>query len=357
MPTTRLLAALVIAAAGCGSSGGAGATGGSVGAGGSTGGSGGNGGIGTGGSPAEGGSGGGGPIPISQYETLALAAGCHNEVLCGDFPDVATCLSSDQVVSHLYDTLVADVADGKVSYDAAQARACVDEWNSLPCTRTMSLKHPDDPCDSVFTGTVAVGGTCFFDEECAAGSNCQIDYTKCGLSQCCPGSCVEIPTPAAAGGDCTSLGACVSGTTCVPDASGFTATCQPTPGVGQSCVGSTVTCAYPLYCDPASGTCKTPVDTGEACKPQLKGQDCNEEADLCDPNTSVCTRFPGAGSPCDPTSGVCLYDAWCDTTTDTCVARPAVGQHCDDSVPCLSGNPCDQTSSTCVLPPTAGACP
>ncbi len=355
MTRTRLLAALVIAAAGCGGSG---ATGGSGGAGGTTGATGGNGGIGAGGSPADGGSGGGGPIPISQYEPLVLAAGCHNLVLCGSFPDVATCLSSDQVVSHLYDTLAADVVDGKVSYDAVQARACVDEWNSLPCTRTMSLKHPNDPCDSVFAGTVAVGGACFFDPECAAGGSCQIDYTNCGLSQCCPGSCVEIPPPAGAGGDCTSAGAtCVTGTTCTPDASGLTATCQPTPGVGQACAASTVACVYPLYCDPTSGTCKAPVDTGEACNPQLKGQDCNEEADLCDPTTSVCTRFPGPGRPCDPTFGLCLYDAWCDTTTDTCLARPAVGQPCDDRVPCLGDDRCDPTSSTCVLLPTAGACP
>lgn len=354
MTTTRLLGTLVIAAAGCG--GGAGTVGGRGGgdAGGAAGGSGGNSGGGTGGSSA--GSGGGGPISFSQYETLVLAAGCQNSVLCGDFPDVATCLSSQQVLPHFYDTLGADVADGKVSFDPAQAQACVDEWNSLPCTRTASLKHPDDPCDSVFTGTVAVGGSCYFDQECVAGSNCQIDYTNCAPAQCCPGSCAAIPAPVGAGGDCTSGGVCTTGTTCTPDASGLTGTCRPTPGLGDSC-GPTVACTYPLYCDPTSGTCKTPVDTGQACNPQLNGLGCNEEDDLCDATTAVCTRFPAAGSPCAPTSGTCLDDAWCDTTTNTCVAMPAVGQPCDDSVPCLGGALCDQTSSTCVLLPTAGACP
>jgi hypothetical protein len=357
--TTRLLGALVIAVVGCGSSGGAGATGGSggkVGTGGAAGGSGVNGGSGTGGGFA--GSGGGGPISFSQYETLVLAAGCQNSVLCGDFPDVATCLSSQQVLPHYYDTLGADVADGKIGFDPAQAQACVDEWNSLPCTRTASLKHPDDPCDSVFTGTVAVGGTCYFDQECAAGSNCQIDYTNCSLSQCCPGTCAAIPAPVGAGSDCTlATVMCATGTTCTADANGLTATCQRTPAVGDPCTGAAVPCQYPLYCDPTSGTCKAPVDTGGACNPQLNGLGCDEEADVCESATSVCTRMPAAGSPCDPIDGgTCLPDATCDTATGICAALPGVGQSCSDNLPCLEGIICDQTSSTCLLTPAAGAC-
>ena len=358
---TRFVAVLAIALAGCGSGGGAAsATGGHSGTGGATGGSGGgNNGGGNGGSGGSvSGSGGGGPIPISQYVSLVLAAGCEYAVRCGEYPDVATCLSSQQVLPHYYDTLSADVADGKVAYDATQARSCVDLWSNTPCTRTAFLNVPNFPCDSVFTGTVAVGDTCFFQEECASRV-CQIDYTVCDRAQCCPGVCVAAPTVVGVGGDCTSSNTtCATAATCLPDANGVTETCQRTPVVGDPCVGTAVPCQYPLYCDPTSGTCQAPVDTGQACNPNANGLGCDEVADVCEPSTSVCTRLPGPGQPCDPTDGgLCLIYERCDATTKTCVALPPVGQPCDDNVGCLATNICDQTSSTCVLTPTAGACP
>jgi hypothetical protein len=344
---TLLVSALVVASLGCG---------GGSGAGGPTGGKGGSGPGGSSGGAS--GTGGGGPIPFSQYESLALAAGCQNEVLCGMYPDVATCLQSEQVLPHYYDTLGADIADGKIVYDATQARGCVDLWSTLPCTRTAWLKVPDDPCESVFTGTVAVGGACFFHEECAS-DNCQIDYSNCGRSQCCPGVCVAAPTVVGAGGDCSSPNVtCATATTCLPDASGLTSTCQPTPVVGDRCGGTAIPCQYPLYCDPTSGTCQAGVETRERCNPNANGLGCDEVADVCEPGTSVCTRLPGPGKPCDPTDGgLCLIYATCDATTGTCVALPAVGQSCNDNVGCLATNICDQTSSTCVLTPAAGACP
>ena len=232
---TRLVAVLVLAAVvGCGGDGGS-ADGGGRGGSGVISGSGGGGGSAGGGSAGgvDGGGSGGvdlgtGPIPIAQYETLALAAGCNNLVKCGLYPDQATCLSSDQVVPHLYDTLVADVASGKVLYDPAQGRACVDATNTLPCTRTaLAATNPAlASCDAVFNGTVAAGGACFFDEECAGGGNCQIDYTSCPSGECCPGSCVGPPPTVGLGVDCTAYGTvtCAAGTTCTPR--------RPSPLVG-----------------------------------------------------------------------------------------------------------------------------
>jgi hypothetical protein len=352
---TLLLGTLVIASVGCGGSGTFGATGGNGAAGGAAGASGGSGGGGSGGNATGGGSGTGGPIPFAQYESLALAAGCQNEVRCGEYPDVATCLSSEQVLPHYYDTLGADIASGKIVYDATAARGCVDLWSTLPCTRTVTFLN--DPCDSVFTGTVAVGGACFFHEECAS-NNCQIDYTNCGRADCCPGICVAAPTVVGAGGDCTpSNVTCATGTTCLLDANGVTATCQVTPVVGDPCGGTAIPCQYPLYCDPTSGTCKVGVDTGVACDPNANGLGCIEVADVCEPSTSICTRLPGPGQPCDPTDGgLCLIYATCDTKTGTCVALPVTGQSCIDNPACLDGI-CDDTTSTCVLTPTAGACP
>jgi hypothetical protein len=363
---TRLAGALVVAAlVGCGGGNGITGTGGSTSTGGSTGtggsiGTGGS--TGTGGSIATGGAAGGGPIPIAEYEALALAAGCNVLVRCGLYPDQATCLSSDQVVPHLYDTLVADVASGKVLYDPAQGRACVDATNTLPCTRTaLAASNPDDAsCDVVFTGTVAAGGACFLDEECAGGGNCQIDYTSCPSGECCPGSCVAPPPTVGPGGDCSTYGTvtCAAGTTCTVDANGSTASCQATIALGGACVAATtaIPCTYPLYCDKTSGTCKAPASTGGACNPAEDALDCDTQTDHCDTTTLVCTPMVGPGSSCDPVYSACPTYAPCDAKTRTCVVEPAVGQACDPTGAFCQGGNCDSTSMTCTLMPTAGAC-
>ena len=336
MTTTRLARALILAAlVGCGG--------------------------GTGGSTGTGGTSGGGPIPLSEYVAAVLAAGCNSLVQCGLFPDQATCLTSDQVVPHLYETLVADVASGKLNYDPAQGRACVDTWNSLACTRTATAASQVEViCGAVFTPSVTADGTCFFDQECPAGDNCLIDYTSCS-TDCCPGNCVAPPPTVGLGADCTAYGTvtCAAGTTCTPDANGSTSSCQTIPGLGAPCVLlAAVPCAGALYCDSVSGTCKVPVSTGGACNPTGIYLDCDDSKDLCDRTTKVCTPMRKPGSPCTPSYSECLPYATCDATTRTCVEKPVVGQACDPNGGwcILGGGQCDQTSQTCVLMPTAGAC-
>ena len=76
------------------------------------------------------------PIPFPEFESTALTALCRLEVLCGTYLDSATCMTSEQTQPHLYDTLAQDIASGKVNYDGASARTCIDTINGVSsCNR------------------------------------------------------------------------------------------------------------------------------------------------------------------------------------------------------------------------------
>lgn len=305
----------------------------------------------------------GGSIPFDQLDTSLFAAVCHLEVLCGAFPDAAACMSSMYARPHLFDTLGSDIASGKVAYDGAKARVCVDTINALSsCDRSALATLDLDPicgANTVFKGTVAAGGPCFFSEECAAGETCQRTDSSCTSDQCCAGTCVAMAAPLPVGGDCSVVGAtCVSGSVCVYDSSTSppTETCQTPGGVGASCASITA-CANPLYCDTQSKTCKSPVGTGGACDPSIGSLGCDSPNDHCDPTTMLCTTRLGLRAACDPTNSGCVSYAVCDATTSTCVERPVVGATCDPiSGPSCLGGSCDATTMTCTLPVTSGAC-
>jgi hypothetical protein len=299
-------------------------------------------------------------LPFSELRSSVITAACRYEVLCQDYPDQATCLASTETQPHFFDTMEADIASGKVIYDGVSARACVDAIDGLStCTRDAfsKLSVSTAVCNKVFTGTVAVGGSCFFSEECVGGGDC-LSTGSCTSYQCCAGACQTPPVTVPPGGICPGSGpsVCAPGTTCVVDSSG-NSTCRAPVGVGGSCSVSAV-CASGLYCDLlTTQTCKPLVATGGRCDPQVGSPDCKAAQDVCDPTTSVCTAPLAVGSSCVNSPEPCVSYASCDATSGTCVERPPVGAACDPTYgpSCLAGN-CDTTSASCVLPPDTGAC-
>jgi len=307
--------------------------------------------------------GGGGSIPFSQFEPSFEQAVCHLSVLCGEFPDQATCLSSDHLEPHYYATLGQDISSGKVIYDGAKAQSCLNTYNAVGSCNRRDVANiaPDPACNAIFTGTVAAGGACFSFAECAGGGTCAQLQGTCAQYQCCAGTCLAASPTVARGGDCSAGTLCASGTICIHDATTAAETCQPPVGVSASCVYSVTTsiCASPLYCDSTSGICKAPVATGGPCDPSAGSLGCDILTDGCDTTTSVCTPPLALGAACSIAASNCVAYATCDATTNTCVALPAVGQACDptNGPPCLGDTTtCDSTSATCVRLAPGDAC-
>ncbi len=300
-------------------------------------------------------------LPFSEFEPAAEQAVCHFLVLCGEFPDEATCLVSEQVQPHYYETLGSDISSRKVIYDGRRAKTCLDGVNGLTaCNGTVisPLQSPlpqlDPICNFIFTGTVAAGGACFFSEECANRGTCA-STQGCLAGQCCAGACLTF-TNIAEGGDCDIPNAvCPTGMTCAAKSTTGGYTCQRLPGAGAPCVYPSINigvCAKPFQCDPTTGTCKKPVATGGPCDPLWTA--CEDPLDRCDGMT--CTRLLAVGSPCGSSTVGCVNYAECDATTSTCVELPTVGAACDQNGPRCLGGTCDQTTTTCTLEPPGGAC-
>ena len=303
--------------------------------------------------------GGGGAIPFSQFEPTALAAVCRLAVLCRAYPDQATCMTAEQTEPHYYDTLGQDIASGKVIYDGASGRACIDAINALSsCSRNVLATAGVTPvCDKIFTGTVAAGGACFFSAECVGDGTC-LSTGSCSSDQCCAGTCQAGTVTVQLGDNCLGgVATCAAGTVCLADPTTGVETCQNPVGAGGACTSSNA-CSVGLYCDLGSMTCKALLATGGVCDPSLNSQDCENDYDRCDISTSLCTSPLDVGSTCANSTQSCVSYASCDGTSGICVARPVVGAACSaTSGPQCLGGACDATSSTCVLTPTAGACP
>ncbi len=304
--------------------------------------------------------GGGRTVPLDDLAGDLVNAECDFLVACEAVPDRATCLGSIAVDNAQLATLKADVAAGTVVYDGKAADDCIDVYRSLTsCKQTVVGDlgpRLEAACGKVFTGTLPVGGVCFYSEECANQGIC--DRTSCSSSGCCAGTCLARPTPIPAGGDCSGLlpdQDCVDGTECTADPGGG-GTCKAPLPAGARC-GPYDRCARPYQCggtlDPLTneGTCVAPPGHGQAC--DITGN-CDDARDVCDQTTHVCTSPIAVGGACG-TTGVCVSYATCDGTT--CVARPGPGATCDSAAvdPCLLSLGCDATMH-CALPPTSPSC-
>src|SRR6478672_6817939 len=69
-------------------------------------------------------------IPLPQFHDLARASFCRVRVLCGDFPDEATCARYFSEPPHLYASLPRLVSAGRVAYDGNKARSCLEILDS-----------------------------------------------------------------------------------------------------------------------------------------------------------------------------------------------------------------------------------
>lgn len=267
----------------------------------------------------------------------------------------------------------AAVADGRLTFDADKARACIDALEPLArdCWGPAANLEAWDPvlegvCDEVLRGTVPQDRPCFSDEECASGS-CTV------TAQTCPGKCVA---PVAVGGACERTAMCETGLSCV------SRKCVSPGSQGETC-SAAQPCDSDFYCE--AGTCRAPLTAGNDCDPD--GRPCEAHLRCASGGVSSgttcrerlvegaeCTR-PGAGlgiaSPDCAGNMVCrglmlddegevLFKGTCQTPGDvdaSCVPRNGNPGMDEASTGCLLGIDCDPETNRCrSLPGDGVAC-
>ncbi len=275
---------------------------------------------------------------------------CSNQVACGAYPDMETCLAAAGVTEGL-GQLLAGVDDGRIDYDSGLARDCldlVDSASSCNWVTGIDQAEVNDTCNGIFTGLVELGGECYASEDCAGDAACNL---PCGSSECCAGTCVSVdpaPDPVGIGSDC-SVADCVDGAFCNSDD-----VCTAVGGEGDPCSGfGSTSCEEGLYCDGIfeDSTCYRPADPGETCDPE-RGYGiaaCMRMDNWCDPADNTCKARPDVGEDCDPQLYNCVAYAYCDESTNKCVATPGPGDACTtDGVDCLGDLEC--VNQVCVAP-------
>lgn len=289
-----------------------------------------------------------GPIPLDELRDELSTATCNQYVRCGQMPDQATC-DKVQGDSRLTLQLFTDAVLGRVTYDEAGARTCVEAIRNRNCDdQQTTIKALNDACAKMFVGTVPEGQSCLYNNECAGGGVCNVDMCV-GNSPCCLGVCQKKPAAVALGGDCTT-NPCVDTAYC--DASAMPPTCKARKGNGDVC-DAQGQCKEGQRCDVdgSAPTCYLLSTRGSACNPALKAGACVRFDDYCHPTDRKCTALPGDGKPCTD-DGKCAEYATCDA--GTCRKRPVEGGACSDTLECLGTLEC--VNMVCTVNPSTSVC-
>lgn len=291
---------------------------------------------------------------FNQYEQTL----CESLTACAEFPDVGSCRDSLFIDEGAGAPFAAAQAAGTVGYDSGAAGHCLDVAAAFsPCDLDFTgsfFRDLGEACDAVFVGKVAVGGECFYSEECVGDGFCE--QPQCP-DACCAGTCVAgdpPPPPAQVGQACLDFDECVTSAFCDIDQATNQGTCQPRIAVGQACQ-SFVSCVAGAYCNidftTGAGVCTTPASEGQGCNPD-DIIPCDKSYLFCDAN-ATCARVAGVGDPCDPAvENSCAEYAVCNN--NTCQAVPGRGQTCDPNIGCLGDLDC--VNNTCSAPELDAVC-
>jgi len=200
--------------------------------------------------------------------------------------------------SYVFSGLNAGVTAGRLKYDGAAARACMDQMQGQ-CSALMQEAPLAGPgCETVFKGLVPNGGDCAADIECAT-----------------PGYICPIAQNAQSG------------------------KCQAPPKEGQPCAN--FLCEEGLICGNVNNTptCVKLLADGAACSISFECASGNCSASKC---ASAQRKIGDACSfsiECD--------QSYCDSQTNKCTTPKADGAACNDPGECQSGQ-CDQSTMKCA---------
>jgi len=294
--------------------------------------------------------------------TCAALHSCYDDTVLELFTGEPVAGCDDRVAGRFDNGLLpryqAAIDMGRMTYDASQARACIDSIAGEGCAAVSS--RTTAACDNLFIGYVAAGGACAIDEECSGDS-------YCNTNSACPGTC---QARGGSGASCTANAACQSGLVCASGA------CAAPGGAGAPCqTDGVVTCGGGLICigsfDPGPGTCRTTASVLAA----ASGAECDiTRAQLC-MNGLACTTM-GSATVCAPDGiapgaachaafpDACQSGYYCSGTgmgdiDGSCAALPTAGMPCAavflGPITCAQGATCER--GMCVtIQANGGAC-
>lgn len=216
---------------------------------------------------------------------------------------------------------------GRMTYDASQARACIDSIAGEGCAAVSS--RTTAACDNLFVGHVAAGGACAIDEECSGDS-------FCNTGSACPGTC---QARGGSGASCGENAGCESGLVCASGA------CAAPGGAGASCGGTTgVQCAGGLICSGQTGTTPGTCTATSTVLAGASGATCNAQGTQLCMNGLACTVASPTMQTCGP-DGIAPGAACHPAFPDACQA----GYYCGGTAPAMG-----DFDGNCAALPTAG---
>jgi hypothetical protein len=334
-------------------------------------------------------------ITLDELERRWPNAACRRLVRCGLFEDVARCEALIVSRYRLELDLGAERAGieaGTILFHGSAAKLCLDSLGSLPGCHVskpdVELLEPGrfnaaitsglasvKASRDTFEGTIADGGECSTQEECAEGWFCDSSMPIC------PSTCVPQgepnESPGANPGCSTALfvNRCVDASiTCREDLYLYQGVCLPPVAIGASCQplapGAPERRCVPLgFCDPATEVCLARKSTGAfcsddsecrdgflcpdaICEPRsIVGADCFIDScplDLrCEYDLAFCTTLIPNGGACNWTLE-CGAGLTCNFSRGECVPLSAAGGFCDDIQSCEPGQYCDSSLGRCA---------
>jgi hypothetical protein len=271
------------------------------------------------------------PVAVEDYPVAVREAVCRQLTRCGEIESFETCLTTQLHLTIAFTaSQLAAIRTGRIRYDGAAARVCVDEIAGASCDASSpSGRGLPAACQQITAGAGRRGDACGFDEECVSQRCARPD---CGMA-CCTGSCTgdAPPEPGAIGEPCTSAG-CVAGAFCDPRAH----RCAAVGAVGADCTVRAA-CQYAFDC--IDGRCAVPPALGQPCTSA-----CRDLGTTCSSRTHTCVPVGLVGAVCGIGTQDCAPQYVCDRTGH-CSAGIALGQ------PCSVGDQCADDRAACDTPP------
>jgi hypothetical protein len=286
------------------------------------------------------------PIAIDDYGAAYFDASCQYLVTCGQLKSVQECHDLFMpIAARPSNSVLAAIESGKVTYDGASARACVDGIAALRCEIEVGSRGGPLACARVTRGTVPVRGPCALNAECVS-QVCELPTCD---QACCIGSCY-LDQPLFSG----DIGAaCRNDTECRSELYCHAGSCAPLLPAGASCETPTA-CALGLTC--RSGACTARPRVGEPCD-----EECADNFAFCSPTTKKCVKFALGGESCGVEFPCSVYYV-CTNSRCSLPERIPLGEPCSPSDLCEGpGGFCrlatGQYTGTCIqYEPDGGPC-